>query len=214
MVTPRYKIGDKVFFPETHQGPENIECPDCKGTRKWTLRTPAGWETETDCLRCDGKGVIRFFTYLPFVKALTIGQIRTVDPVPSQGEAVEYMCKETGIGSGSIYRESRLFPTETAARMVADYEAAQARIKSESRDPDRVKRKILYHYQLKDAELMEMKEEVLEIKYKYRDLMDRVCELENSSVAAGLMDSQLHEIQKEILKDPDQAQYLSDYRRA
>ena len=55
------------------------------------------------------------------VRVLTIGsvQINTHRSYP-EAELVNYMCHETGIGSGNVYRESELFADEAHAKAVAE----------------------------------------------------------------------------------------------
>ncbi len=55
-------------------------------------------------------------------RTLTIGSVRIDTAARDYSEPVEYMCVETGIGSGSVYRESHLFETESAALVAAEAE--------------------------------------------------------------------------------------------
>jgi len=43
---------------------------------------------------------------------LTIGQVRA--QIDKKGSEIAYMCKETGVGSGRIWAECKLFPSEEA----------------------------------------------------------------------------------------------------
>jgi hypothetical protein len=52
--TPRYAIGDTVFVGNTEQRRTKHACPDCLGTGKWEVTTPAGGKFSAVCLRCSG----------------------------------------------------------------------------------------------------------------------------------------------------------------
>jgi hypothetical protein len=62
--------------------------------------------------------------YEPQIRRLTIGSITAKTHPYSGDDGIEYMANETGVGSGSIYRESQLFESEAAARVTAGAEAA------------------------------------------------------------------------------------------
>jgi len=50
-----YSIGTTIFVPRvwTTKSVE-VECPDCRGEKKWIISTPSGMRQEIDCPRCDG----------------------------------------------------------------------------------------------------------------------------------------------------------------
>jgi hypothetical protein len=52
------------------------------------------------------------------LQELTIGQIECV--VDKAGRSWRFMAEETGVGSGTIYREDDMFPTSAAARTHAE----------------------------------------------------------------------------------------------
>jgi len=118
-ITLKYDIGDKVFNPQSAYKKEMIECPDCLGTKKWKIIFPTGEEADTDCYTCTKRwerpqGVIVLQSWVAQVRTLTIGQLRYEDGVP------KYMCEETGIGSGSVYKEKDLFDNEADAMKAAE----------------------------------------------------------------------------------------------
>lgn len=136
-ITTKYSIGDVVFFASTVTQTKQHPCPDCLGTKAWKAISPAGTEYEFSCPRCsaryNGKDELRldYSQYVPSVQRLTIGSIRHDSAGKHWGEAgrtTEYMCRETGVGSGSIYDEDRLFLTEEDATFAAQAMADQQNV--------------------------------------------------------------------------------------
>ncbi len=130
--TPKFVIGQEVFYGTTIDHSADLPCPDCKDTKQWTVTTPAGESFTVACQRCSGgyrRSDLPSLTqrvWSPSVRLLTIGQIKIETPVETSWgdrESVHYMCRETGVGSGSVYRESQLFATEDEARTIATMEA-------------------------------------------------------------------------------------------
>ena len=131
--TPRFQIGQTVWMPVTEATSEQLPCPDCLGSQTWKVLTPAGTEMTTRCQRCTRDAFLRtpaaeaipslmVYKYLGRAHRLTVGSVR-IDTADTDNP-VEYMCVETGVGSGSIYYERKLFPTEEEALQVAEAEAA------------------------------------------------------------------------------------------
>lgn len=107
-IETKYNLGDVVYNAFCYRDSYFEECPDCDGTGKWKVE---GKDLQIECKTCNqhywhrGTGKVQKFKYFPKVKKLTIGQIRAQvghDP------EIRYMCEETGLGSGSLWRESSL----------------------------------------------------------------------------------------------------------
>lgn len=116
----KYSVGDKVFQATTHVVQKRHDCPDCLGAGKWSAKSPAGGHYEFSCPRCsssyqsDRSLSLSYSQHTGMVTPLTIGSVRGDT---ASDESVSYMCRETGVGSGSVYYEKVLFPThEEAAR--------------------------------------------------------------------------------------------------
>ena len=120
--TPKYNIGDKVWLAYIESTMARHPCPDCLGTHKWAVKTPAGVDLTCECPRCSsypprtvaGKEVspLTYRKWEGHVRELTIGSVRidTNDDNP-----VQYMCVQTGVGSGNIWYESKLFEFQCEA---------------------------------------------------------------------------------------------------
>lgn len=126
-INTKFSVGDSVYHASTTTERKKHPCPDCLGTRKWLAKSPAGREYQFDCPRCassyqnDRDLSIEYTVFTAAVHRRTIGQVRAQSGPESQNE---YMCHETGVGSGSVYREETLFATEAEALAAAEISAA------------------------------------------------------------------------------------------
>lgn len=108
-ITIKYGLGDRVYSAFHHSATRSEVCPDCLGTKNCVVTFAGGESYECGCVTCKRQlvstGTILVDVQTPAVKTLTIGQVGY-----ENGEG-RYMCKETGIGSGSVYYDSTLFST-------------------------------------------------------------------------------------------------------
>ena len=158
-LTTKYDVGDVVWTANTATEQRQHDCPDCLGARKWTCASPAGGEFEIDCPRCsasyqsDLELSLRYTVWAPAVRSLTIGLVRASSETgDSYDSGNTYMCCETGVGSGTIYRESDLFPTREEAEAAAAAKAATQNADADGWVAKQYNRTVkLSDYQLKDA---------------------------------------------------------------
>jgi hypothetical protein len=134
---PRFRLGDKVFYASAVSERTKFPCPDCKGEKVWKCIAPSGVEGTIACPRCSAYfrpqeiPSLDYLMWKPHVSELTVGQITaTASRVYAVDDPISYMCHETGIGSGSVYRESLLCATreeaeERAAQQAAEKNAAE-----------------------------------------------------------------------------------------
>lgn len=129
-IETKYSIGDKVWWAGCVSGQKHTTCPDCLGQKAWTCKTPAGEEFAVPCNTCEwgyegSRGYLSNYCTDPSVQPMTIGsvEIRTHEERPE--DRVRYMCKETGIGSGTLHSEERLFPSRDEAWAAALVFAAE-----------------------------------------------------------------------------------------
>ncbi len=140
-IETKYSIGDVVYHGRNRTVPVRTTCPDCNGTKLWTITKPSGETVETACPTCEtlycSTGYIERRERTPFVETLTIGSVRfDSHDSGADREPASYMCRETGVGSGSIWYESQLRATREEAeidavasiaiseKQVADFNAA------------------------------------------------------------------------------------------
>lgn len=112
--TAKYGIGDLVWVSNVDSAEVRVQCPDCLGRRVWMCSLPSGEAVSIPCPTChygwDGsRGYLTEYGCKPRPWRGTVGSIRinTADR-----EVVAYMLEETGVGSGTIHYESRLFDNE------------------------------------------------------------------------------------------------------
>ena len=178
-LTSKYSVGDRVYLAGTITKAFMRECPDCQGSKQWDAISPAGKQYQFACPRCSASYQserdldLKYTQFIGSVEPLTIGSIRvdTNDERP-----ISYMCIETGVGSGSIYYEPDLFPTEEEARIAAEQKATAQNISTEwvVKQYDRTLK--LSDYQLSDAILksardMKIRHEV-DLQNLFGDLRD------------------------------------------
>ena len=117
MIKPKYKEEDRVWGASAYKKDKQVPCPDCLGKRSWEVRLPNGEEFTIPCSTCkrgfEGSwGTITEWIQSAKVEQYTIGSVRvnTNDERP-----ISYMCKETGIGSGTIHYEEDLHKDKVSA---------------------------------------------------------------------------------------------------
>lgn len=194
----KYDVGDVVYFADAHPTTEKAPCPDCSGSQLWTAKSPAGAEYEIPCPRCtnvyqsDSGLSLRYTAYHPTAVKRTVGSVR----FSTEGET-EYMCHETGVGSGTIYRESSLHLTEEAALHAAKIIALAGDLRPEIKAMhDRAI--TISDYQLSDAKIKlarTIAEENQSFIYRYGELIE---ELEKCSDMNGVRSAlKFHEFMNE-----------------
>lgn len=166
---PKYKKGDVVYLASTTTIGAKHECPDCKGTGKWPIVSPAGIEMDMDCPRCNFRSYNRddlsleYTKYVNSVKALTIGSVR-ID-TSDEENPITYMCVETGIGSGSVYTESRFCETKEHAEETSSARCAeqQAELDATPRAMQKAQSgRMGYFNAMRDSMVRNVEEEVTE----------------------------------------------------
>lgn len=164
-ITTKYSVGDKVFHAWTSTERKQHPCPDCKGARKWTAKSPAGSEYTFACPRCaasynaDRDLTLDYTASVPATKQLTIGSVQFNSLPSSYDHGARYMCCETGVGSGSVYNECDLFLTEAEALAAARIKADLANTETEWIVKLYNKSLKVSDYQLESATLQAAKEE-------------------------------------------------------
>lgn len=156
-IETKFGMGDVVWHAATTTEVKSHPCPDCLGSREWEARSPAGGVFKVACPRC-GRGYqsnralnLSYSVHAPYVRRLTIGLVRA-NAGGDRGH--EYMCAETGIGSGSLYYEDRLFATEAEALAHATSMAAMANADANGWVAKQYSETVEFaDYQLKDAEI-------------------------------------------------------------
>lgn len=124
IITAKFDIGDRVYYARTNWASTPATCVACSG-RGRIQATHAFGSTDITCPKCGGKGNDGAYSHAPFVSKVTIGSV-CYDSARKHHDKFTYMCKETGVGSGTIYNESCLFASENEAKVVASLLATKA----------------------------------------------------------------------------------------
>ena len=113
-IETKYNIGQTVYWIISSREKLPAVCDFCNGTGQIT-----GHNNKTrHCPECRGRTQFEWSEDKYLVRGpLTIGQVRAY---AGYNDNVDYMCTETGLGSGSLYDEKRLFPTYAEAQAECD----------------------------------------------------------------------------------------------
>ena len=176
-ITTKYSIGDTVFHASTTTDRKRHPCPDCLGSRKWEAKSPAGREYTFGCPRCSGgyrsdhDSSIDYTAFVPSIQRLTIGQVNArTGPEPRN----EYMCHETGIGSGSVYYERDLFATEAEALEAATIKATASNIQIPWAAEQYSKSLEVCDYQLSDASVKAERDRLAKLRVTLSYLVEDI----------------------------------------
>jgi hypothetical protein len=193
-LTPKYKIGQKVFRGLASKSVEILPCPDCAGTLKWRAISPAGGEFEIPCPRCDQWSSVlpplKTLTWKPYVKTLTISSVRT--DTADEHSPITYMCVETGIGTGSVYNEQDLAETKDQALVIAQGLCDAAILNYQSK-PAVVEQLKISTYTFARGIAEQDKNKIRDLKWKLRDAQKVIFD-------ESLSDSECREKLKEDLE--------------
>jgi hypothetical protein len=125
-IETKFGVGDHVWFASIATETRAHDCPDCLGAREWEATSPAGATFKFSCPRCTAQYQgnsdlnLKYQWWVPTARLLTVGQVRGYSGPDGKNE---YMCHETGIGSGSVYSEDLLFAAEEEALAAAQAKA-------------------------------------------------------------------------------------------
>lgn len=185
-ITTKYSIGDVVYFAGTVTAAKQHPCPDCKGEKKWKAVSPAGNEYDFACPRCTARYLsnhnlsLNYTAHVPRIRRLTIGSVQFNSNPGSYDPGARYMCQETGIGSGSVYDEAKLFETEAGASVAAQAMANLANLTPGSFLDTFNTSLEISDYQLENAALKNAKAEASRASSMIWNLSDLFDKIENS----------------------------------
>lgn len=121
MIAPKFQLDQEVFAVTTTYDIDykNVHCDLCDSTGKISV---SGKQGEYVCPACNGRveSVHNGLRYKILKYGATVGKIE-VTMYSSRNQSyhhrsgVCYMLNETGVGSGQVWREDRLFATQEEA---------------------------------------------------------------------------------------------------
>lgn len=121
MLKAKYKVGQRVYAV-SHKSDSrqiHVKCDVCNSTGKVKIE---GRDEEYVCPVCYGRTDTEHYGYMYTISycEATIGKIEIEEYAPEYKNRyksqVRYMLEETGVGSGILWREDRLFPTYDEAK--------------------------------------------------------------------------------------------------
>lgn len=182
VIETKFGVGDVVWHATISTVTRQHPCPDCLGSREWKAESPAGGVFSFSCPRCSTSFrenhamSLSYSQWAASARRLTIGQVRAYSGPDGKNE---YMCLETGVGSGTIYDERRLFANEADALKAAETMAAVENANQDGWVAKQYAETIkLCDYQLKDAEIDAAKSTArqarLSVGYLVDDLDDAI----------------------------------------
>lgn len=107
-----YNLGDKVVAGSCFSTSHLVPCPECDGTGYHKVE---GKDLRLRCTTCNSQsnlktnpGYVVGYKWTPQFDHLTVGLVRV--EVTQKKDERKYMCKETGVGTGSVWAEDHLWP--------------------------------------------------------------------------------------------------------
>lgn len=143
MLKAKYEVGQKVCavsgISDSRQ--KHVDCIVCNSTGTVKIKDR---DEEYVCPCCYGRMETEYFGYkyvIAYPQAI-IGKVEIEEYAPeySYKSEVKYMLRETGVGSGKVWKEDRLFATEEEANefcekyIPSDYYDEKAILKDEYRE--------------------------------------------------------------------------------
>ena len=119
MFEPPFKIGDRIYYAHLGYGSKWVPCAFCAATG-WITGAGGDQRQCPDCYGRRGKEQSLPHRWRVADRRLTVGMIEMKHRGSTGQTLWSYMCYETGIGSGSVYRDGYCFATEARAQAFCD----------------------------------------------------------------------------------------------
>lgn len=164
-IETKFSNGDRVFWATTRTAYKKLPCAECNETGRLAIQ---GKTMTVDCYECYGKGYFDTWSEIePDAREMTIGrvEVRIADSPgvagsdfdnykPKSEREEQYMCVETGVGSGSIYHVGDLFATEAEALDRAVWKVVEAKKyrAEEAEREEKRRQQLAAQYRDKEAE--------------------------------------------------------------
>ena len=182
LLTPKFAIGDTVYYPSIKRIDEPAGCPDCLDTRKWKVTLPSGLEFEVDCERCQTHNehipAYKVMRINPIVISLKIAAIAVATHSERYKRETEPEIKYTDRpGAHSWHFEDKLFASESECTAKAEEMARADEANMLARDTEVQKRHRLNTYGLNQVFAANEVEKRREWELKYEKAVDEIKEL-------------------------------------
>lgn len=186
--TPRFKVGDTIWYADIERVRKQHPCPDCLGSKVWRAVTPAGSEIEFPCLRCspgfNRNDEIPSLEYSEFVARpvpMTIAsiEVRTGTFAHDDWRSNITYFNQDGC-CGTTIAEHRAFASEEDAMISARLKAAEANEPVISAAKLKAARMSSFTY--RDAGMEKARRDVWNAWYAPRCLLDQITSLIDDKV--------------------------------
>jgi hypothetical protein len=180
--TPKYRIGQTVWFAATRSTTATLPCPDCLGKKVWKVEMPSGATLETPCQRCQGGYLssgrqddclrLDYQAYEAAPGSFIIENVeaRTKGHFAGEGPEITYWSNNGG------RKEDALFATEEEARARSQVMADEANAKI-VQEPAVLEQRHIGTLKIDEALYNEFKNGLWSSWYRYRSLLDRMTEV-------------------------------------
>lgn len=176
--TPRFAIGATVYTAGIETEQRAFPCPDCLGTRKWEITTPAGTKAEMGCMRCGewistGLPDLKYVVAAPKVHTHQISGVTVKLGQPVEyATAAHYVLREAQ-PPGSSWSELIIHETHEAALAEAEAKATIKNLEIQT-SPGVMEKKHFSLSTLPDARFDQFKNDVWSAFYRYRHLREQL----------------------------------------
>lgn len=222
--TPKYRIGDTLWYAGVSSETAKLDCPDCAGTKVWLVKT-ANDVIETPCQRCCGGYMSRgchdkldlsYQIYVPKPGSFVVGRIEASTEGWRNGDKLpEVMYWQT---NGSGRNETDIYGDEASA-MAKSQIMADAKNAEVQAAPAVLEQRHVGSLKIDDALYDEFKNGLWRSWYRYRSLLEKITEtIEGVDDDTPLTPQQLKDLEEAIKWErgyyADQAHPMDDLVKA
>lgn len=179
--TPKFRIGQTVYYQDTDKVVEQLDCPDCLGTKKWRVDLPSGEAHDVACQRCcggmtysraDELPTLNYEVFKPVARPFLIANVEA----KARGWHGEKAPEVRYGNSDSQWRdEPYLFADEADALALAVISAAGQNAKAEAK-AERIQLRNIGALKFDEARYDQFSNGLWNAWYAYRDLTGKLTE--------------------------------------
>lgn len=217
---PKYRIGQTLYYADTTRTTAKMECPDCRGTKVWLVKTATD-VLETPCQRCCGGYMSRGHQdklNLSYTVHEAVAHRFTPDNLEAKTKGYDGVPSVMYWSNKGGRNETDLHDTEEAALMIARVRAAALNAKEEA-TLERLEQRHIGTLKIDDALYDEFKNSLWQSWYRFRSLLEKITEtIEGVDDETPLTPQQLKDLDDEIKWErsyyADQAHPMDDLVKA
>lgn len=200
---PKYRIGQLIYRPGFERSSELPPCPDCAGSKEWTITTPAGTTFKATCQTCGtySSRLRRVPVCKPTVTPMVIRGIEAKSSPGYDNDRVRYYSEASC--TGWVLSEVDVFTDEQKAWEFARLKAAEATAELQSKEAELMeKARVLNPLTIIDATVREAEMDARRARWDLRDLRAVIHGLTDKR-PGGLTSEQAEAVVKHLLGDEE-----------